>query len=109
MTAELLKQARVLGYEVTLGEAWRSQQTASFRVMMNAKKGIGIARSLHMDRLAIDLNLFRNGKYLNKTEDYRLLGEWWEAQQRVGIQFCWGGRFKMRDGNHFSFEHEGRK
>jgi len=41
---------------------------------------------------------------LGDTEAHRELGEWWEKQHP---QARWGGRFK--DGNHYSFEHEGVK
>jgi len=58
--------------------------------------------SLHRDRLAVDFNLFRDGVYLRGTEDYRPLGEVWEA-----MGGSWGGRFN--DGNHFSLAYKGRK
>ena len=98
MAARLILQAQAMGYEVTLGEAYRSPAEAA----RLAAAGRGIARSLHTDRLAIDLNLFKNGRYLDSTEDHRPLGEWWES-----IGGTWGGRFK--DGNHYSLAHEGRK
>jgi hypothetical protein len=101
MVAMLILQAGELGYDVTLGEAWRSPEQASFQTKINAEKGIGIAASNHTIRLAIDLNLVRNGKYLTDVEDYRPLGEWWEKQCR---DCRWGGRFKMRDAVHFSFQ-----
>jgi hypothetical protein len=98
MAARLIQQAQAMGYEVTLGEAMRSPQEA----VRLAGAGRGIARSLHCDRLAIDLNLFKDGQFLAATEDHRPLGEWWES-----IGGAWGGRF--RDGNHYSLAHEGRK
>lgn len=88
MVADLIIFAYANGYELTLGDAY-----AQFGHMKN---------SLHGQRLAIDLNLFKEGKWLNKTEDHKALGEYWEA-----IGGSWGGRFK--DGNHYSLEHEGRK
>lgn len=100
MAARLIVQAAAMGYAVTLGEAYRSDQEAA----RLAVTGAGIARSLHCQRLAIDLNLFRDGKYLTDTADYLPLGEWWES-----IGGAWGGRFGRADGNHFSIEHEGRK
>lgn len=98
MVPLLINKAFELGFEVTLGEAYRSEWEAA----RLAKEGLGIKRSLHCDRLAIDLNLFKNGVLLTKTEDHRPLGEWWE---RIGG--TWGGRFK--DGNHYSLAHDGRK
>jgi hypothetical protein len=98
--ALLIQQATKLGYEVTFAEAYRTPEQAA----LNAKSGRGIAKSLHTQRLAIDLNLFWDGKYLSDSEDHRPLGEWWERQHELA---CWGGRFN--DGNHYSFTHGGRK
>jgi hypothetical protein len=50
-------------------------------------------------RLAIDINLFKDGVYLESTEHHRQLGEWWEAQGGT-----WGGRFKQPDGNHYQYK-----
>jgi hypothetical protein len=101
LIARLLLRAYHTGFEVTLGEAWRPKVTAD----AYAAKGIGIKSSLHRSRLALDINLFKNGKYLTSTESYKNLGIWWEKQDEL----CrWGGRFKRRDGNHFSITHGGR-
>lgn len=92
-----------LGYEVTLGEAWRPDETAR----IYAERGIGIDNSLHRLRLAKDLNLFKGGKFLTLTEEYREIGELWEAMSTDEYQCVWGGRFG--DGNHFSISHQGIK
>lgn len=101
--SQLIAHAYLQGYEVTFGEAWRPPATALYY----ADQGKGIANSLHTVRLAIDLNLFRNGKYLSSTEAHRTLGEWWEKQSDARVTCCWGGRFG--DGNHYSFAYGGRK
>jgi len=101
LVADLIYKAIELGYEVTLSEAFRSQEQAA----ANARSGSGIANSLHCDKLAIDLNLFLGGKYLSSTESHRPLGEWWEQQHEL----CrWGGRFSRSDGNHYSLTHNKR-
>jgi hypothetical protein len=103
LVPRLIDQAIILGYQVKGGEWLRSPEEAA----RLAKKGSGIKNSLHTMNLAIDLNLFRDGKYLTKTEDHRPLGEWWELQS-TGIYTChWGGRFG--DGNHYSIGHNGVK
>ena len=76
------------GLKMTLGDAW-------------AREG-HMKRSLHYVRLAIDINLFRDGVYLKDTEDYRKAGEFWEA-----LGGSWGGRWG--DGDHFSLAWGGRK
>ena len=98
MVADLIIWAYDMGYEISLGEAWRPPETAE----LYAARGRGIANSLHTQKLAIDLNLFKDGKYLTKTEDHRPLGEFWES-----IGGTWGGHFN--DGNHYSLEHNGVK
>jgi hypothetical protein len=98
MLAELVIWAYDHGYELTYGEAWRTPQQAEW----NAANGKGISPSLHTSRLAVDFNLFINGKYQTSTEAHRPLGEKWESMGGT-----WGGRFG--DGNHYSLEHGGVK
>lgn len=72
------------GYEITFGDAF-------------AQSGHS-PHSFHYKRLAIDVNLFKDGEYLTETEDHRKVGEMWE---RMGG--TWGGRFSNKDGNHYSW------
>ena len=106
LAAKLIQKAALMGYGVTLGEAWRSAEQSAFQTKINAEKGIGIANSLHTQRLAIDINLFKDGKFLTNLSDYKRLGEWWEKQCP---ECSWGGRFKIVDAPHFSFSHNGVK
>ena len=82
------------GYKFTYGEAMRSPEQAE----LYAKEGKGIADSLHCKRLAIDINLFKDNVYLDKTEDYEFAGKYWDSLSPVNR---WGGVFKRADGNHF--------
>lgn len=88
MISTLIIFADAQGYELTFGDAW-------------AKDGHK-ENSLHYERLAIDLNLFKDGKYLITTEDHRPLGEFWES-----MGGSWGGHYD--DGNHYSLAYQGRK
>lgn len=99
LVPRLIDHAHALGYEVTLGDAYRDARAFG---AMGTSIAYGHPNSGHKQRLAIDLNLHRGGIYLSATEDHRPLGEWWESQHPYAR---WGGRFK--DGNHYSFEHEG--
>jgi len=92
----------VLGYTCTLGEALRTPEQAE----IYAKQGKGTINSLHLIKLAIDLNLFdKNGNYLTKTEDYSELGMYWKS---LNPKNRWGGDSKFRaDGNHFSMAPDG--
>ena len=74
-------------YEVTLGDAFSKAEFA-----VHSKK------SFHYKRLAIDLNLFIDGIYQTAPEPYKELGIFWKL---IGGSF--GGDFKSRDSNHFSY------
>jgi len=100
LVSQLIAHARTAGYKVTLGEAWRSDETA--RLM--EWEGKGISNSLHRKRLAQDLNLFKDDVYLTDSKSYEPLGIFWEG---LHPQARWGGRFTKPDGNHFSIEYEG--
>lgn len=115
------------GYRFTFGEAMRSDEQAEINalgaqgrehvaqlldrrfVLLAAKirnngNNNGIRRTAHSLQLALDLNAFKEGRYLTKTDDWRELGEYWESLHPL----CrWGGRFD--DGNHLSFEYDGVK
>jgi hypothetical protein len=101
--ALLIDFAYVRGYELTFGECYRTPEQAA----ANAAKGTGTLNSLHIQRLAVDLNLFRDGVYLRASTDHKPLGEFWKGLDPL---CCWGGDFKPTpDGNHYSMTHEGRK
>lgn len=97
MLPRLLDKAHELGFEVTLGDAYRDPRAFG---PLGTRGVYGKARSAHKLRLAVDLNLFRNGEFLQDSASHAPLGEWWESQGGV-----WGGRFE--DGNHYSLEHDG--
>lgn len=105
----LIDKAHELGFELTEGDGFRDARAfgphGSARIALTGQAApYGNPSSCHKLKLAIDLNLFRDGQWLTKTEDHRALGEWWEKQH----QLCrWGGRFN--DGNHYSLEHEGNR
>lgn len=103
LVAKLINYAYDTGYELSLGEAYRTPEQA----IINAGKGVGIMNSLHTKRLAIDLNLFRQGIYLQDTDNHQKLGTYWKSLHPL----CrWGGDFRPRpDGNHYSMEWEGVK
>jgi len=83
----LLIYAYSLGYEITFGDTYPGKY--------DHKEG-----SFHEKGLAIDINLFKDGQYMRRTEDHRPLGKYWEL-----LGGSWGGRWN--DGNHYSWG-EGR-
>lgn len=97
----LIDHAHIKGYQLRGGELLRTDSQAE----ANAASGAGIRNSLHKVKLAIDLNLFKDGQFLSQTSDHAFLGEFWKGLHPL----CrWGGDFATRpDGNHYSIEHAG--
>jgi len=93
LIANLIIFAKEHGYELTVGDAYRNP---------DVDFPYSHPKSLHKQRLAIDFNVFRNGRLLQDGNSFIDLGEFWENMGGI-----WGGRFK--DGSHFSIEHEGMK
>ena len=90
--ARLILKAELMGYELTFGETYRPEERAA-------------SYSVHPMRLAVDLNLFIDGEYRKDTEAHEALGRYWESMHSL----CrWGGRFKKKDGNHYSLTHGGK-
>lgn len=98
---KLINRAYENGYELTLGDAFRDPRLHG---VVGERKGYGHPKSAHKNRLAIDLNLFKDGKFLESTEAHAELGAYWES---LHPDCRWGGRFN--DGNHYSMEWDGVK
>lgn len=79
-----------MGYELTEGDYYRDP-----RVPYGHKK------SLHRFRLAADLNLFKNGKWLNDGTGHDELHDIWD---KIG-----GAPRIENDLNHYSFAHYGMR
>lgn len=107
LVPRLINKAFELGFEVTLGDAYRDPRVHGD---MGVRKSYSHPKSAHKVRLAIDLNLFKDvdgdniSDFLGTTAAHKELGEWWEKQHTLAR---WGGRFN--DGNHYSFEYGGIK
>lgn len=105
LSSRFIIDAHSLGYLLTYGEAWRPEIVAQ----MYAKLNKGITNSLHWSRLAIDLNAYFNGEWLDGKKASHIdhltkLGELWEG---MGEYCTWGGRFQRKDYNHYSYTHKG--
>lgn len=92
--AQLIEHINLMGYQCTLGEAYRTPEQAA----IYAKEGKGIKDSLHCKRLAVDLNLFKNGVYLEDSKEYTNFGVFWE---RLDPKNRNGRNFPQGDANHF--------
>lgn len=106
MVAVLIQAAHQMGLSLTFGHAWRDSETQKRLVAQGLSK---TENSKHLDRLAVDFNLFKDGKYITDKNEYRPLGELWE---KIGGR--WGGRFGLKpeeydttigwDSSHFEWK-----
>lgn len=95
------------GYTCSGGELLRTPEMAA----IYAKRGTGIKNSQHIKKLAIDLNLFKDGVYLTDTSHHRQFGEYWMT---LNPENRWGGDWDMDhlteegedDGNHYEMKGE---
>lgn len=91
------------GLELTFGEAWRSpqEQERLYKAGLSQIKTGG----QHGSRLAVDFNLFKDGKLTWDWEDFEPLGRYWtglESSNRWGGS--WNGKFDKKgfiDAPHF--------
>lgn len=86
LIAKLITYMYSQGYKVRVGDF-----SAKPRDPLEHK-----ANSQHYVHCAADLNLFKDGVWLTKTEDHKAFGDYWEGLHPA----CrWGGRWQ--DGNHY--------
>jgi hypothetical protein len=89
------------GYKIRAGDFFRDERVHG---SYGEKVGYASAKSLHKLKLAADLNLTLDGRYLIRTADHADFGRYWLSLDPL----CrWGGS-NGSDGNHYSFEHDGR-
>jgi hypothetical protein len=86
LIAKLITKMYDMGYQVRCGDFYAKRRDPLEHKLT----------SLHYSKCAADLNLFQNGKFLDKTSDHDAFGEYWESLS----PYCtWGGRWS--DGNHY--------
>lgn len=83
----LLAKAWELGFEVTFGEVARPYEMQEIYVKTGRSKTM---KSSHLDRCAIDLNLFFNGKLCTRDQ-IQPLGKFWES---LNPKNRWGGSWR---------------
>jgi hypothetical protein len=92
--AHLIFYAKSIKIDVTFGEAWRSDEQQEIYIKQGKSKA---KRSRHQDRLAVDLNVFIDGKYRTDREAYEPLAKFWKALHPDNVAgYDWGW-----DANHF--------
>jgi hypothetical protein len=100
LTAKLIEWAAAQGLELTWGETYRLPAQAQ----ANAASGAGIANSLHIQRLAVDFQLFKGGVYITDAAAYKPLADYWLTLDPL----CRAGYyFHTVDADHFSVTYKG--
>lgn len=85
--ALLILEIEKAGYQVKIQELNRTVETQKAYIAQGVSKTMD---SRHLDKLAADLVLFKDGELVTNQEVYRAFGEFWESQGGR-----WGGRFGL--------------
>lgn len=94
--ANLILKAEEFSLTVTAGELQRTQEQQDLYWKTGKTK---VKHSIHQDRMAGDLNFFKNGILTYEKEDIQPLGDYWES---LSPQNKWGGNWKtFIDTPHF--------
>lgn len=100
---KLIQWATSQGYTITAGELLRPVEMQEIYVKTGRSKTMN---SFHLKKLAGDLNIFKNGKYICTIEELKPLGVFWESLSNKNV---WGGNFdrnwtkedNFKDAPHF--------
>lgn len=94
---KLIQYATSCGFVVTGGELYRTQEQQDIYLKTGRTK---TRNSLHLQRLAIDLNFFKDGKLIGDKPTLAPLGAFWES---LHPRNSWGGNGEtLYDAPHFS-------
>jgi hypothetical protein len=94
--SRLVNKATELGFVVTGGELFRTQEQQQIYMKTGRSKTMN---SLHLRRCAIDLNFFKDGKLTYDIPTLKPVGDYWES---LDPKNKWGGNWKsFKDVPHF--------
>lgn len=95
--AKLIEYATAQSFVVTAGELYRTPEQQQIYVKTGRSRTMN---SLHLQRRAVDLNFFKNGKLVYDKAVLAPLGLFWESLHPLN---SWGGNgVKLVDTPHFS-------
>ena len=94
---KLIHKATEMGLVVTAGELYRTPEQQQIYVKTGRSRTMN---SLHLQRRAVDLNFFKDGKLCYEKAAIAPLGAYWESLHPLN---SWGGNgVKIFDLPHFS-------
>ena len=93
---KLVEHATSLGFRVTAGELYRTPEQQEIYMKTGRSQTMN---SLHLQRLAVDLNFFKDGKLTYDIPTLKPVGDYWES---LDPKNNWGGNWKsFKDVPHF--------
>ena len=93
--ARLIVYAYQNGLELTFGEAYRTIEQQMLYVQSKRSQTMN---SMHLQRLAVDFNVFSKGNLTYDWETIKILGDYWES---LDPKNRWGGDWnnnEIKDG-----------
>ena len=93
--AKLLLYAEASGVVLTGGELYRTEEQQKIYFTSGKSKTMN---SMHLKRLAIDLNFFVDGELVYEHPKVVALGNYWESLDEKNQ---WGGFWNFKDYPHF--------
>jgi hypothetical protein len=95
--AKLIQWIYDEGMECTMGEVLRTPEQQAIYLKSGASK---TANSMHLQKLAADINLFVTGVYVTDKEHYKPLASYWKSLHPDNVAgYDWGW-----DANHFEMK-----
>lgn len=82
---KLIEFAYKMGFELTFGETYRTAEQQKIYFDTGRSKTMN---SMHLQRMAIDFNFFKDGILINDAKIIQPLGEYWMS---LNTSNCWGG------------------
>lgn len=96
MVADLIHWANDNGMGLTFGEVYRTKEQQEIYLKTGKSKTVN---SKHLERLAVDFNVFIHDEYRTDKASYESLGEYWKS---LDSNNKWGGDWGW-DANHFEY------
>ena len=101
--AKLILFINASGYKCTFGETLRTKEQAQ----IYAKEHKGIVDSNHLYKLAVDLNLFKDGVYITDVKEYKQFADYCltlNKNNEAGYYFKDKNGKQMFDSGHFEMD-----
>lgn len=105
--AALLSAFQIREYQISFGEAYRTPEQEAIDISKGISK---TSNSMHLKRLAIDLNIFKNGVQVTDAKELIEFGNYWRSLNTLNR---WGGDWnkngiatdeKFSDPSHFEMQ-----